>query len=213
MSRSQAVVSAVLAIGALASPLPAAAMSLSFETTFNGATNVPTNFGVTNSETNPGGDGYFHHFTAPTTCCVSDGSTTPSFGFYDDYVFTVAAGITNSLTTTIDLGTNQISNLQERLYIVNAGGLTNPVPTLGLPPSGTVLEGWQAGAPGSTVLTINNSLLAAGGTYALQIRGNVTGASGGTYSGSINFSPLPLPAALPLLLGGLGLLGLRRRKG
>ena len=87
------------------------------------------------------------------------------------------------------------------------------MPTLGLPPSGTVLEGWQAGAPGSTVLTINNSLLAAGGTYALEIRGNVTGASGGTYSGSINFSPLPLPAALPLLLGGLGLLDLRRRKG
>jgi hypothetical protein len=45
------------------------------------------------------------------------------------------------------------------------------------------------------------------GSYVLEIRGEVTGSSGGTYTGSLNLNPVPLPAALPLLLSGLGLLG------
>jgi hypothetical protein len=51
-------------------------------------------------------------------------------------------------------------------------------------------------------------------TYVLEVRGNVTGTSGGSYSGTLNVAPVPLPAALPLLFSGLGLLGggLARRR-
>jgi hypothetical protein len=51
-----------------------------------------------------------------------------------------------------------------------------------------------------------------GGPYVLEIQGDVTGTSGGTYTGSLNLNPVPLPAALPLLLSGLGLLGGTLRK-
>ncbi len=51
------------------------------------------------------------------------------------------------------------------------------------------------------------------GTYVLEVRGNVTGTAGGGYSGVIDLQPVPVPAALPLMLSGLGLLGglLRKR--
>jgi hypothetical protein len=45
------------------------------------------------------------------------------------------------------------------------------------------------------------------GTYVLEVRGNVVGSAGGSYSGNLNLVPTPLPAALPLLLSGIGLLG------
>jgi hypothetical protein len=50
------------------------------------------------------------------------------------------------------------------------------------------------------------------GTYDLQVRGT-TDTLGGSFSGVLNTAPVPLPAALPLLLSGFGLLGgmLRRR--
>jgi hypothetical protein len=52
----------------------------------------------------------------------------------------------------------------------------------------------------------------AAGTYVLEIRGNVTGTSGGGYGGVLNLTPVPLPAALPLLLSGLGLIGAAARR-
>ena len=45
------------------------------------------------------------------------------------------------------------------------------------------------------------------GSYVLEVRGNVTGSAGGSYSGSLNLVPTPVPAALPLLLSGLGIFG------
>ena len=45
----------------------------------------------------------------------------------------------------------------------------------------------------------------ASGTYVLEVRGDVTGTGGGSYAGLIDLQPVPLPAALPLILSGLGL--------
>jgi hypothetical protein len=63
------------------------------------------------------------------------------------------------------------------------------------------------------MLEIMNTTLSSG-SYYLEVRGNVDGTSGGSYSGTLNIAPVPLPAALPLLLSGFGLLGglVRRRR-
>jgi hypothetical protein len=44
------------------------------------------------------------------------------------------------------------------------------------------------------------------GTYVIEVRGTVSGSSGGNYTGSLNLTPVPLPAGLPSLMGGLALL-------
>jgi len=151
---------------------------------------------------------YGNSFTAPTT--VIPGSPSPGYGFYDAYIFQITGATANSISTTIDLGTMlQITDLQERLY--NYSG--NTAPTLGAPVGGAI-DAWTSpiGTYG-TVAVLPTTVLSAG-TYVLEIRGNVTGSSGGSYSGSLNVAPIPIPAALPMLLTGLGLLGgvMRRRR-
>ena len=67
------------------------------------------------------------------------------------------------------------------------------------------------GVAGETTVLAPEMLSA--GTYVLEIRGTATGTNGGAYSGQLQLQPVPLPAALPLLLSGLGLVGssFRRR--
>jgi hypothetical protein len=195
----------------LAAGSPAWAMTLSYTTTVDDSRNLTRGTGTVTHEPNPGSDGFTHTFTEPTQCCVLSGSGSSGFGFYDDFVFDVTAGTVASIVTTLNTQTSQITNLQERIYAVDSREADNAVPVLGTP-EGVTLQGWTSISPNGSVVTFTDGLLA-GGRYSLQIRGNVTGSSGGTYSGSVNFSPVPVPPALPLLLSGFGVLALLSRPG
>lgn len=193
-------------IAGFAASAHATTMGLSFEDTAAGSINNPstvTAFSV------PGSAFYGNTFSAPQTSIT--GSPSPGFGFYDDFDFSIPVGAsTDSITSTIDLGSLlTISNLQVRLYSL-AG---NAPPVLGAPQGGAI-EAWSTpissnGLSGS-VQVLNTTLAA--GTYVLEVRGTATGAAGGSYSGTLQVSPVPLPAALPLVLSGLGLLGGLARK-
>jgi len=162
-----------------------------------------------------GSSTYSDSFRAPTSTISGT-----SYGFYDDFVFsTLAANTVDTLSTTISLesmsgGTNLgITGLQVRLFSL-AGN--TPLPVLSGPIAGTLIEGWSSAIsyPGATVST--SWTLPANldpGSYVLEVRGNVTGTSGGSYSGVLNLNPVPLPAGLPLLMSGLALLGGLRRRG
>lgn len=185
---------------ALAVPL-----TLSYSTTNNGTSDVTVGSGFTNGPGVPSSSTFANSFLGPTLAL----NGAPSYGFYDDFIFTVTGSTVNSISTTIDLGTLQISNFQERLY--NAAG--NTIPTFGTPVGGAI-DAWTSpiGTSGTVAVLPATNLTA--GTYVLEIRGNVTGANGGSYAGTLNIVPIPLPAAAWLL--GSGLLGLgtmaRRRK-
>jgi hypothetical protein len=206
---------AIIAIFAstLAAPLPAAALSLSYSTIWNGSTNLTAGPGTITTNFDPVHDGFSHTFTAPTPCCVVDGAAPSRYGFLDDYVFEVpAAGTVSSVIWAADSRTNDIDGLRFRLYGIDARGTTNLLPTIGTP-NGTVLNGVTHGSEDGSLLTIYDSALSAG-RYSLQVSGRVTSSSGGRYSGSIQFSPTPtpIPGALPLLLSGMGLLMVLRRR-
>lgn len=157
----------------------------------------------------PGSYNYGQTFVGPITNIAGTSSS-----FYDDYVFTVGTSVASSVTTTINLDTLlNITNLQERLYNAATGDVI-PYTAAGIPPGATsYFLGWTSplGTTGGSVAVLQSAALTAG-TYVLEIRGNVVGTAGGSYAGVLNVAPVPLPAALPLLLSGLGALGAARRR-
>lgn len=193
---------AVLGIG-LAATLqtrPAAAAVLSWEQLAGGRTGAGQ---ATSYLSLPTSDTYGRSFNSPTTQIGSSG-----FGFYDDFIFSVASSSVDAITSTIDFANVLgINNLQVRLY--NFSGNPNP-PVLGTP-NGGAIDGWSQTfnlAPGTQqIVNVLPMTSLNAGTYVLEVRGSVTGSSGGSYSGTLNLVPAPLPAALPLMLSGLGLLG------
>jgi hypothetical protein len=184
-----------------------AAMSLSFEETSSGV--VTGNGAGTAFTTLPASDGYTN--TLPALTGSVPGA--PGFSFYDDYVFTVSNATVDSVTSEINLGSLSIGNLEERLYSVASNSALPAIngPATGFQTNWTAPVNFSAGGESGMITVMDPTTLAAG-TYVLEIRGDVTGSSGGTYSGELNLNPVPLPAALPLLLSGLGLLGGLARK-
>jgi hypothetical protein len=183
-------------------------LALTCQTSGGGSPNLLGGTQVNNLPTVPGAYFYGHGYASATTTLV--GSPSPGFGFYDDYVFTIGGASANSITSTISLGSLSVTNLQVRLYSL----ASNALPTLGVP-AGTVYSAWTAviTIPGITgaYAVIDDTVLNPG-TYVLEVRGN-TGSAGGSYSGTLNLQPVPLPAAAWLLLSGLaGLATVRRRQ-
>lgn len=136
--------------------------------------------------------------------------------FYDAYVFTLDTATASSVTTTINLGSMLgITSLQEELYNTSTGASV-PFTGSGAPPGATTYYDASASLlPGGTgEVAVLQSMMLTAGTYVLEISGTVSGTSGGSYAGVLDVAPVPLPAAFPLLLSGLGILGgaLRRRR-
>jgi hypothetical protein len=189
-------------IGLAQAGTAAAAMSLSYEETTSGV--ITGNGAGTVFTQLPASDGYTNTLPAMTGSVPG----APGFSFYDDYVFTVAATTVDSMTSEINLGSLSINNLEERVYSVTGN---QALPVVAGTPAGFE-TGWTTplsftAGPESGMFTVMNSTTLAAGTYVLEIRGDVTGSAGGTYSGELDLQPVPLPAAFPLLLSGLGVLG------
>lgn len=138
-------------------------------------------------------------------------SSVGAYDFQDSYEFTVSTTASgDTLLASLGLGTLfDISNLQFRLYQVPAPN-TQPI-VGGLPSGSTSVTVWQGLAPGQNSMTASFSGIQSG-TYILDVAGIASGTGGGSYVGSVDLEPVPLPAALWLMLSGLGGLGALIRK-
>ena len=181
-------------------------MALSYEQTSSGRTGSDQ---ATSYLSLPTTDTYSRSFFNATTPIGSTG-----FGFYDDFVFTISGASADAITSTINFANVLgINNLQTRLYDFTGNA---SLPVLVGAPAG-LIDAWSntfSVAPGtSETLDVLPIKTLSAGTYVLEVRGNVVGSAGGSYAGNLNLVPTPLPAALPLLLSGFGLLGgaVRRR--
>jgi hypothetical protein len=134
--------------------------------------------------------------------------------FYDDYTFTIASGVTDSITSSITLGSLiGISGLQARLY-TGSGPFTGAT-------GGSVLDmAWGTSFSAGTV-TVTNVVLApytlGAGTYTLEIIGKVLPSGIGSYAGVLNITAVPEPLNWTLMALGLVLVAfatrLRRERG
>ncbi|MDI1298016.1 FxDxF family PEP-CTERM protein [Methylotenera sp.] len=150
----------------------------------------------------------------PTSVYYGNNLASASSGttFFDDYVFTIPNGSVNSITTSLNLNSILgLSDLRARIY----SGSTHQTGTLA---AGTIIEGWgttlnYSPTASLTSVFLNPADTLVAGTYTLQIKGLVSGAAGGSYSGVLNVTtPVPEPESYALLMGGLMLIGFASRR-
>lgn len=167
----------------------------------------------------PGQYNYQNQFSTPTGSTAITGSNIyggtangnlGSAGFIDDYFFQISPAEADVVSATIDLGgVFSINNLFARIYTLgaNPGGLVTTIP------AGHVDYGIITPSGPVTLVQINPVMLDAG-SYVLEITGTTSGSAGGSYTGTLNLTAVPLPPAATLLLSGLGALGvlLARRR-
>jgi N-acetylglucosaminyldiphosphoundecaprenol N-acetyl-beta-D-mannosaminyltransferase len=149
---------------------------------------------------------------APISLPIQAIYTAPQLQFYDDYLFSISPSSVSAITTTMSLGNLLgINNLQTRLY-------SGTVTTTGVP-SG-LLEAWSnsiaiSGSGYSGTVEVLSPITLGAGNYVLEVRGDVVGTAGGSYTGVLNISPVPEIAEWSMLLIGLGVIGFvaaRRRE-
>jgi hypothetical protein len=205
--------STLLASALAVSYVPVASAAMDLTHSFVSST-TDTGSGVTSVLSVPSSAIYGNTFGTPTS--VISGSTSVAhpagFGFYDDFLFTITSASANSITSTLNLGVlSGVNDLSVRLYAKS----TNTFPVL-LSPVSPPIDAWStpySAGPGQTfTVAILPATALAAGTYVLEVRGNVTGAAGGSYSGTLNVDAVPVPAAAWLFGSSLiGLVSLRRK--
>jgi hypothetical protein len=160
----------------------------------------------------PGQYTFTDTFSTPQSLTQNLGtSSVGAYDFQDSYQFTVGTSASgDTLLASLGLGTlYNITNLQFRLYQV-ASATTQPI-VGGIPAGSTPVTAWMGLVPGNNSMTASFSGIQSG-TYMLDVAGIASGTSGGSYIGSVDLQPVPLPAALWLMLSGLGGLGALSRK-
>ena len=201
----------LLGVGSVLHTSTADALSISYEQL--GGANPRTGSGaVTDYNNLPAHDSLGVHVAASPV--ISGASP---YTFYDDFIISVPNNTLDALAASITLGDSSISNLQVRLFSFS----TNPtLPVIPGPPNQPFVEGWSqainfpGGEIDQSVIFPTPPALVTQGKWVLEVRG-VAGSNGGDYTLGLNLNPVPLPAALPLLLTGLGLTGgvvARRRR-
>lgn len=128
--------------------------------------------------------------------------------FYDDYTFTVADSVSNSVTSSVSFANFYgITNLQARLYL----GSTHET---GATPF--IQQAWSTSLSTDAFTTVSTVALGAkalaAGTYTLQVRGTVSGLGGGGYAGVLNIAAVPEADTYAMLIAGLGVMGLVARR-
>ena len=149
-------------------------------------------------------------FTTGYSSTLTPAQVTPTDLFYEDYRFTVADGTFSSVSATFDLGQIfSIANLSARL-LVDPDPTSMPTTPWALTAS-SVLQRWSnavaSGMGTGSVQAINPYSLAAG-SYIFEVRGNVTGAAGGSYGGVFNIAAVPEVDGMLMAIAGIALLGL-----
>ncbi|MBW7930701.1 MAG: hypothetical protein H3C57_05270 [Gammaproteobacteria bacterium] len=190
------------ALGLLAAS-GAQALTLSYSATWNGGSYVVAGSGADTVSVVPGSDFFGNAFATPTT----DFPAVAGFGFQDSYIFTIPVGATaNAVVSSISLGVLEVSNLQLRLFALPAE--FDPVLSIGAGCPGGCLADWSTTVDSANVsYTVLDSLLLGAGSYVLEIRGDATGISGGSYSGVLNLAEVPVPGVawlFGLAVAGLG---------
>jgi hypothetical protein len=185
-----------------------------------GTVTPPTTQSFTNTFVSQGGGNYLDatgHIVSNSgavTLPLGGGATgTATYNFYDDYLFTLPAATGGTLMASalsINFGNLfGINNLQARLYEVPSSGLTT-----GRPPS--LISAWSTathtGGFTVTMSTFENPVnLVPGATYAMEVRGQVMGATG-SYSGQLSIAAVPEAETWALALVGLVVAGLAGRR-
>jgi hypothetical protein len=142
-----------------------------------------------------------------------------SYGFVDTFVLNLPASMASGFAFSLDLcaaGCSGETNLTARLYYYSVAGIQNlTIGGVGAPANGGLVSAWSPSSNGTVSSTAFSTPTLAPGEYVLQIAGiQLANATGGSYSASIGVTPVPLPATLPLMIGGVAMLGFswRRRR-
>ena len=133
--------------------------------------------------------------------------------FYEDYSFAVPAASFASLSFSLTVSDLlNINNLQARLYTGDLGTAT--VGAVLSPEQ--LLQRWTAplASGGTGTVSVIDQINLSAGSYVLELRGQVTGTTGGAYAGLLNVSAVPEPQTSAMLAAGLlALVWMSRRRG